>query len=64
MNIGELKKSLTRFPPDMDDAEVLIVTEDWSTATLLAFTGMVKVEEKILLVLGSPKAVETLNLIQ
>jgi len=44
MNLGELKKALTRFPPDMDDTEVLIqyVSESGDLdADCLAFVGYV-----------------------
>lgn len=42
MKLGELKKSLTRFPPDMDDVEVIVRFVDESgklDADCLAFVA-------------------------
>lgn len=47
MNLGELKKALSRFPPDMDDLDVLIATVEGDDLAigLLAYVGARKVDE-------------------
>lgn len=59
MTIGELKKSLTRFPSDMDDTEVLFTfvgADDKPEYDNLAFVAYAEVGDKTILMLGSMKA--------
>jgi hypothetical protein len=58
MTVGELKKSLTRFPADMDDAEILMsyVSEKEGSKEefdLLTFVAYSEIKNNTFLVLGS-----------
>jgi hypothetical protein len=65
VNVAQLKQSLNKIPRDLDDAVVIIVTEDIPKAQLLAFTGHFRLPEsnQIVIVLGSPEAAKNLNLL-
>ena len=61
MTLGELKKSLSRMSPDLDDVEVFINYVDADSALdfdCLAFTSYMDIPEteSIVLVLGTDKA--------
>ena len=62
MNLGELKKALAKFPPDMDDTIVLFQTgyggkEQYDLPT---FVGTITLEEKLIVVLGTLEAARML----
>lgn len=65
MNLGELKKSLTRFPPDMDEVEVLIQYVDDKgklDADLLTFVAYANYKENVAaLLLGTWKAADVMH---
>lgn len=66
MTLLELKKSLSRFPPDMDDTEVLLHFVDKRgelDADCLAFVAVASFPEKstVALLLGSWKAADTMK---
>jgi hypothetical protein len=63
MNVGELKKSLSRFPPDMDDADVLLVPHGWDSVEILAFTGQSAMGEKVYLVLGTTDTLKKIHIL-
>lgn len=59
MTLGELKKSLGRFPSDMDDVEVIFTYLDSKNKQEydnLAFVAYAEVGEVTTLILGSMKA--------
>lgn len=59
MKLGELKKSLTRFPEDMDDTEVLFTflgENDKIEYDNLAFVAYAEIGETTTVILGSMKA--------
>jgi hypothetical protein len=59
MKLGELKKSLSRFPEDMDDVEVLFTylgDKDKQEYDNLAFVSYAEVGEVTTVILGSMKA--------
>ena len=59
MKLGELKKSLSRFPPDMDDVEVLFTYLDVKNKQeydTLAFVSYAEVGEVTTVILGSMRA--------
>jgi hypothetical protein len=58
MTLQQLKNSLSRFPADLDDSEILLLPgSSLKSATLLAFTAYILVEDKMIVALGSPEAV-------
>ncbi len=64
MKLGELKRSLERFPPDMDDCEILVqFVEDNGdvNADCLAFTGHFSKDEETIIILGTWKAADKLR---
>jgi len=62
MKLGELKKSLRRFPPDMDDMEILVqyVNADGSEDTdLLLYVAYAQFKEDVFAIcLGTWKAAD------
>jgi len=59
MNLGELKKSLTRFPEDMNEVEVLftfVANEDKEEYDTLGFVSYAEVKDTTCIILGSTKA--------
>jgi hypothetical protein len=58
MNLGQLKTSLARFSPDMDDTEVILAFQvgDKEDLDLLAFVGYVDLPTSGAVILGSDKA--------
>ncbi len=66
MNLGELKKSLSRFPPDMDDTEVLLHYVDENgelDADCVAFVAVASFPPKdtAALLIGSWKAADKMK---
>ena len=67
MNLGELRKSLTRFPQDMDDTEVLIQYVDSQgnlDADCVAFVGYVtlqKTDTTAALLIGTWRAADEMR---
>jgi hypothetical protein len=56
MKLGDLKKSLQKFPPDMDDMEVMVAyTKDKVVRTYdpLCFTGYMPLPKYEFIVLGT-----------
>lgn len=56
MKLGELKKSLSRMSPDLDDSEIILNTlapDGKEQLDLLAFTGYAEVGGQIVVFLGS-----------
>ena len=62
MRLGELKKSLTKYPPDMDDMEVVIVTgwDGEKQLDVMCFTGYLPIPNHECIVLGSLSAVKVM----
>ncbi|HOT89427.1 MAG TPA: hypothetical protein PLC59_03945 [Bacteroidales bacterium] len=60
MKLRELKKLLTKYPPDMDDMEVIIVTGEKGKkkCDLLCFTGYLPIPKYESIVLGTFSAVK------
>lgn len=62
MNLGELKKSLNRFPPDMDDLEILVQYVDDSgreDSDLLLYVAYLKLRDDLFaMALGTWKAAD------
>jgi hypothetical protein len=59
MTLGELKKSLGRFPADMDDSEILFTyldSDDKQEYDTLAFVAYAEVGIVTTIILGSMKA--------
>lgn len=59
MTLGHLKKSLTRFPTDLDDSEIIIMTKDNELKyDLLAFVAYAELGEnsQTAVILGSVDA--------
>lgn len=62
MNLGELKKALNKFPPDMDDTLMVIQTgyggkENYD---LVTFVGIISLEGNPIIVLGTLEAARIL----
>lgn len=59
MKLGQLKNALRKFPPDMDDMEMAIVTGENGKKKydLLCFAGYLPVEGHEAIALGSLSAV-------
>ena len=56
MNLGELKQSLSKLPPDMDDMEILLLYSNDEINTVLehlAFTGYIPTAQNECIVLGA-----------
>ncbi len=60
MKLGALKKSLAKFPPDMDDMEVIVVVarKDKKEYEPLCFTGYPPLKGSECIALGSLTAVQ------
>lgn len=63
MNLGELKTSLTRFPPDMDEEAVLLhsKTQDGHDVTPLAIIAVSEMVEAHCVVLGTSTTEQALQ---
>jgi hypothetical protein len=62
MRLGELKKSLQKYPPDMDDMELVIVTapKGEKEYELLCFTGYLPIPNHEAIALGGLSAVKAM----
>lgn len=62
MKLGELKKSLSKYPPDMDDMEVVIVTgvDDKKAFDVMCFTGYLPIPNHECIALGGLSAVKVM----
>ena len=62
MKLGELKKSLQKYPPDMDDMELVIVTgvNGEKEYELLCFTGYLPIPGHEAIALGALSAVKVM----
>jgi hypothetical protein len=62
MKVGDLKKALTRYPPDMDDLEVAVVyaSRGKDHYDMLTFVGYLPIPDHECLVLGTWTAVDKL----
>ena len=60
MKLGVLKKSLSKFPPDMDDMEVIVVVsrDDKKQYEPLCFTGYLPLKGSECIALGTLTAVQ------
>lgn len=60
MKLGQLKQSLRKLPPDMDDMEICIVTgqDGKKKYDLLCFTGYLPLEGHEAIALGTLSAVK------
>ncbi len=60
MKLGELKKSLAKFPPDMDDMEAIVVLarNDKKQYEPLCFTGYLPLQGSECIALGTLTAVQ------
>jgi hypothetical protein len=60
MKLGDLKKSLSKFPPDMNDMEVIIVVarKDKKEYEPLCFTGYLPLKGSECIALGTLTAVQ------
>lgn len=62
MRLGELKKSLSKYPPDMDDMEVVIVTgqDGEKQFDVMCFTGYLPIPDHECIALGGLSAVKVM----
>ena len=62
MKLGELKKSLQKYPPDMDDMELVVVTgaNGEKEYELLCFTGYLPIPGHEAIALGALSAVKVM----
>jgi len=60
MKLGELKKSLHKLPPDMDDMEVVVLyaLNDQRQFDLLCFTGYIPMKGREMIGLGTLSEVQ------
>lgn len=63
MNLGELKRALAKFPPDMDDEEVLLNTKEGAELHYdnLAYVAVPKTTAGHCIILGSVAAAKELQ---
>jgi hypothetical protein len=62
MNLGQLKKALSKLPPDMNDMEMCVITgvDGKKKYDLLCFTGYLPVEGYEAIALGTLSAVKVM----
>lgn len=62
MKLGQLKQALRKFPPDMDDMEVCVITgaNKEKKYDLLCFTGYLPIEGHEAIALGTLSAVQVM----
>jgi hypothetical protein len=62
MTLGELKKSLTRYPADMDDMNIVIQTgfDDGTQYDILCFLGYITIDGNEQIILGTWSAADKL----
>lgn len=62
MKLGELKKSLSKYPPDMDDMEMIVVTsaDGKKKYDLLCFVGYLPIPNHEAVAIGTLSAVKVM----
>ena len=62
MKLGELKKSLSKYPPDMDDMEMVVVTgaNGEKQYDLLCFVGYLPIPNHEAVAIGALSAVKVM----